>query len=168
MNLLEVKLGVCIWCARIKYEDHSSDNHCLTMDSMDAHGWRWITIEIMEIHVYPLLRWVPIEFHVNPWVSLGYPLVSMDTPMNIDGYPWRSSVCMDIHEYPCGSPCMDFHVFHALRVFVGLFTASLILLVSFRSCSRLTLGRIWWRYFVALFCCHNVRKTKKESQSNLP
>ena len=39
--------------------------------------------------------------------------------------------------------------------------ASLILLVSFRSCSRLTLGRIRWRYFVAFLCCRNVQKNKE-------
>ena len=46
--------------------------------------------------------------------------------------------------------------------------ASLILLVSFRSCSRLTLVRIRWRYFVALFCCRNVKKQRKNRNRICP
>ena len=46
--------------------------------------------------------------------------------------------------------------------------ASLILLVSFRSCSRLTLGRIRWRYVVALVCCRNVKKQRNHRNRICP
>ncbi len=39
--------------------------------------------------------------------------------------------------------------------------ASLILLVSFRSCSRLTLGRIRWRYFVAFFVVATLKNKER-------
>ncbi len=45
---------------------------------------------------------------------------------------------------------------------------SLILLVPFRSCSRLTLGRIRWRYFVALFwLSHRLKKKEIAIESAL-
>ena len=50
----------------------------------------------------------------QPWrrhFCRGSPWISMDIPMDIDGYPWRSSVSMDIQRYPHGYPWISLHGF---------------------------------------------------------
>ena len=46
--------------------------------------------------------------------------------------------------------------------------ASLILLVSFRSCSRLILGRIRWRYLCAFFVVATLKKQRKNRNRICP
>ena len=59
---------------------------------MDIHRYPWTSMDIMDIHGYPLIS---IDIHGYSWISMeisGYSWISSD----INGYPWFS---MDIHEW---------------------------------------------------------------------